>query len=435
MEKKTMGSFMSALRKANGLTQQQVADKLNVSNKTVSKWECDEGYPEITMLPAIAEIYSVTVDELLRGEKITHQNSNASHHDTKTEKQIIYLFKSSENKYSTLSVIALALGCFALFLSLLFISNTIGIILTFLLTGSAVITEIIAYMNYKVLLEDPESVISESLKMKSKKKIRKFIVSIFAVSTATLAQMLIALTYGYFIPWFVLAVFIVMLASILLNRYLGKKFLIEENLSEEYILYKNKKIKSVSIFSLVAIVLSIILPFCIVFIEDKCEETAFSFVADSYITKSDNSAETDYYKLKNHILNGNDLYYFDYADETGIDVCKIEIKTTLDNDRLIITEIYEDDWEYKEFTDKAERDSFIEEYVINESVYRFLYSSYENCESLTFDDEALTLNTKNTGVDLTSAFDILPVFILIGVISSSSAIIAGFILCYRKKDN
>ena len=71
MEKKTMGSFMAALRKANGLTQQQVADKLNVSNKTVSKWECNEGYPEISMLPVIAELYSVSVDELLRGERIS----------------------------------------------------------------------------------------------------------------------------------------------------------------------------------------------------------------------------------------------------------------------------------------------------------------------------------------------------------------------------
>ena len=70
MEKKTMGSFMAALRKANGLTQQQVADKLNVSNKTVSKWECNEGYPEISMLPVIAELYSVSVDELLRGERM-----------------------------------------------------------------------------------------------------------------------------------------------------------------------------------------------------------------------------------------------------------------------------------------------------------------------------------------------------------------------------
>lgn len=70
MEKKTMGFFMAALRKANGLTQQQVADKLNVSDKTVSKWECNEGYPEISMLPVIAELYSVSVDELLHGEKM-----------------------------------------------------------------------------------------------------------------------------------------------------------------------------------------------------------------------------------------------------------------------------------------------------------------------------------------------------------------------------
>ena len=54
MERKTIGAFLSALRKANGMTQQEVADKLNVSNKTVSKWERDEGYPEIMMLPAIA---------------------------------------------------------------------------------------------------------------------------------------------------------------------------------------------------------------------------------------------------------------------------------------------------------------------------------------------------------------------------------------------
>ena len=73
MEKKTMGAFLAALRKANGYTQQEVADKLNVSNKTVSKWERDEGCPEIMMLPLIAELYSVTVDEILRGERINRE--------------------------------------------------------------------------------------------------------------------------------------------------------------------------------------------------------------------------------------------------------------------------------------------------------------------------------------------------------------------------
>ena len=94
MEKKTMGAFLAALRKANGMTQQQVADRLCVSNKTVSKWERDEGCPEIMMLPAIAELYDVTVDEILRGErtqgKLTEEIKN-----TKSEEQLRYLIEKT----------------------------------------------------------------------------------------------------------------------------------------------------------------------------------------------------------------------------------------------------------------------------------------------------------------------------------------------------
>ena len=69
MEKKTLGSFLSALRRAQGLTQQDVADRLAVSNKAVSRWERDEAMPDITLLPSIADLFGVTVDELLRGER------------------------------------------------------------------------------------------------------------------------------------------------------------------------------------------------------------------------------------------------------------------------------------------------------------------------------------------------------------------------------
>ncbi|MBR7162455.1 MAG: helix-turn-helix transcriptional regulator [Clostridia bacterium] len=69
MEKKTIGKFISVLRKAKGMTQQELADKLLVSDKTVSKWERDERMPDISLLPAIAEIFGITTDELLRGER------------------------------------------------------------------------------------------------------------------------------------------------------------------------------------------------------------------------------------------------------------------------------------------------------------------------------------------------------------------------------
>ena len=69
MEKKTLGSFIALLRKSRGMTQRELAEKLGVSDKTISHWERDESAPDISMIPVIAEIFDVTCDELLKGEK------------------------------------------------------------------------------------------------------------------------------------------------------------------------------------------------------------------------------------------------------------------------------------------------------------------------------------------------------------------------------
>ncbi len=69
MEPKTIGKFITTLRKANGMTQKELAEKLNVSDKTVSRWERDDGAPDLATIPVIAEIFGVTCDELLRGER------------------------------------------------------------------------------------------------------------------------------------------------------------------------------------------------------------------------------------------------------------------------------------------------------------------------------------------------------------------------------
>lgn len=70
MERKSMGAFIAVLRKAQGMTQRQLAEKLNVSDKTVSRWERDEGSPDLSVIPVLAEIFSVSCDELLRGERL-----------------------------------------------------------------------------------------------------------------------------------------------------------------------------------------------------------------------------------------------------------------------------------------------------------------------------------------------------------------------------
>ena len=75
MERKSMGQFIAALRKANGLTQKQLADKLNLSDKTVSRWERDETAPDISLIPVIADIFGITCDELLCGERKPEQKN------------------------------------------------------------------------------------------------------------------------------------------------------------------------------------------------------------------------------------------------------------------------------------------------------------------------------------------------------------------------
>ena len=69
MEKKTLGSFLSVLRKAKGMTQKELAELLNVSDKAVSRWERDESMPDILLIPVLADIFEVSCDELLKGER------------------------------------------------------------------------------------------------------------------------------------------------------------------------------------------------------------------------------------------------------------------------------------------------------------------------------------------------------------------------------
>ncbi len=60
------GQFIKELRKKNILTQKELADQLNISDKAVSKWEVGDSYPDISLLIPISNIFNVTVDELLK---------------------------------------------------------------------------------------------------------------------------------------------------------------------------------------------------------------------------------------------------------------------------------------------------------------------------------------------------------------------------------
>ena len=68
MENNKVGNFIAEMRKKKNLTQQQLGDKLYVTDKAVSKWERGKSLPDITLLSKLAEIFEVEVEDILSGE-------------------------------------------------------------------------------------------------------------------------------------------------------------------------------------------------------------------------------------------------------------------------------------------------------------------------------------------------------------------------------
>lgn len=69
MDPKLTGKIISEKRKEKGLNQIQLGELLNVSNRTISKWENGDGFPDITLLPDISNCLDISIDELLTGKK------------------------------------------------------------------------------------------------------------------------------------------------------------------------------------------------------------------------------------------------------------------------------------------------------------------------------------------------------------------------------
>ncbi len=145
MERKSIGSFIAAMRKANGLTQKQLAEKLNVSDKAVSRWERDECAPDLSLIPVIAEIFDVTADELLCGER--RATSDENFRPKRTEKQKKRILNQTLSKFRTQSLISLGITVIALFSELLleFVleNHYICLLVTLVLTASSCVCETI----------------------------------------------------------------------------------------------------------------------------------------------------------------------------------------------------------------------------------------------------------------------------------------------------
>ncbi len=210
MERKSIGRFIAALRKANGMTQKSLAEMLGVSDKAVSRWERDECAPDISLIPVIAEIFGVTSDEILCGEK-SNKPPVYNEGNAKTEKRLKHLINTVKTKFIIKSIISLSAAIVGLIISMIcnfgFYRARLGFLVGCIMFLIAVLLEII-FFNYAFLVVNSDDFFAESINNLKKSLILEFrntlfaILCIFAFSLPP-AYLASDAYYGvYYVEWF-----------------------------------------------------------------------------------------------------------------------------------------------------------------------------------------------------------------------------------------
>jgi len=444
MEKKTMGSFMAALRKANGLTQQQVADKLNVSNKTVSKWECDEGYPEISMLPVIAELYSVSVDELLRGERLSKVFSEEKT-DVKSTERIKFLIEKASVKFTNNSIISIVLSSVALIMSyiicdIIYNYNVlwIGYAIILILCAVSIAVTLISFNNFISGLHS-EYINEQEIVNKNIQKCIKYITCITFLVVVTLEGLVLDVLMDA--PTFLFAMLpatsvIGCVIAYFVRGFLYKKFgIIEKGLSTEQKYYRRKHIKNTTIILVTVVLVSLLLPFIFAW-HAASTQMIYSFPDGvGYQYDNEEEAEREYYKLKGYVTGEKTLYSItdeDYSDERKEYILYVvplqdEFEYNKGCYNKIATEIKDE--EILNFKTVEEVEKFKKENAIDDT------NEYNSSQrNLIFDDDTLSISYQLQNENIFSSVgDILPVFIIIGSCGFIIVFIVSVAIYFKKK--
>ncbi|MDE7253815.1 MAG: helix-turn-helix domain-containing protein [Acetatifactor sp.] len=105
------GKFIADERKKKGYTQADLADKLGISNRTVSKWETGNGFPDVSLLLPLCEELDISVNELLSGEKLGKED-----YEKRAEENMVEIFTNNKKASREERIICtiLTIGIFAI---------------------------------------------------------------------------------------------------------------------------------------------------------------------------------------------------------------------------------------------------------------------------------------------------------------------------------
>ena len=122
MDQVKIGKFIAACRKQEGLTQMQLAEKLNITDRAVSKWETGKAMPDTSIMLELCDVLKINVTDLLCGEVVTMENNNKQ-----LENNLLELAKQKELADKRLLSLEIVVGvlCIAILLGLTMIASFI----------------------------------------------------------------------------------------------------------------------------------------------------------------------------------------------------------------------------------------------------------------------------------------------------------------------
>lgn len=139
MNQELTGKFIAQVRKEKNLTQKELADRLGISDKTVSKWETGNGMPDVSLLQPLCRELSVNLNELLSGERLSEESYNG-----KAEENMMNLAKDAQEGRNNKKRVGIIGVCCGMLVFLLFIE--LGI------TGAAGVSGIYSFLDLPTLI-------------------------------------------------------------------------------------------------------------------------------------------------------------------------------------------------------------------------------------------------------------------------------------------
>lgn len=193
----TLGERLTELRKKLNLSQEEVAEKLNVTRQTVSKWELDQSTPDFDKILPLCKLYNITSEELLTGRKADANNDNIEYN----------LMTDEEIKRKTAIAISTSVGLFILALVWIIIGSSISFISEEVLVGIFFIIGGLGVINliYKLTILPDKS--NKAAKKARSKRIHKYddLVAVLFLIIYLLVSFITGAWYITWILWIVYA--------------------------------------------------------------------------------------------------------------------------------------------------------------------------------------------------------------------------------------